>query len=137
MPLGRDGYEVLTLFQTISDGLTWNVPASALASIELGGTWVTLFYFYVAFCSSSAKPKRERREERREAAGSRRAGAKLLFFWFILILYIYTYILTQKRWAGAFFILFLNTGRSRRPSKVGGAPICLSGSAVGFQATCH
>ncbi|CAJ1448643.1 unnamed protein product [Effrenium voratum] len=42
---------VLTLFQTISDGLTWNVPASALASIELGGTWVTLFYFYVAFCS--------------------------------------------------------------------------------------
>jgi len=42
---------VITLFRAISDGLTWNQPADALAEIPLGTFWVTLFHFYIAFCS--------------------------------------------------------------------------------------
>jgi len=42
----------ITLFQTISDGVTWNAPADALTSIgDMGLFWVQLYHFYIAFCS--------------------------------------------------------------------------------------
>lgn len=42
----------ITLFQTISDGVTWDEPADALTSIgDVGYFWVQLYHFYIAFCS--------------------------------------------------------------------------------------
>ena len=46
----------ITLFQTISDGVTWNAPADALTSIgDMGLFWVQLYHFYIAFCGSARK----------------------------------------------------------------------------------
>ncbi len=46
----------ITLFQTISDGVTWNEPADALTSIgDVGLFWVQLYHFYIAFCRSALK----------------------------------------------------------------------------------
>ncbi|CAE7935355.1 Cacna1f [Symbiodinium sp. KB8] len=41
----------LTLFRSISNGVTWGEPASALSRIPEGTIWVQLFHFYIAFCS--------------------------------------------------------------------------------------
>ncbi|CAE7506213.1 CAC [Symbiodinium natans] len=41
----------LTLFRSISNGVTWGEPADALESIPEGTIWVQLFQFYIAFCS--------------------------------------------------------------------------------------
>ncbi|CAE7670084.1 Scn11a [Symbiodinium pilosum] len=41
----------LTLFRSISNGVTWGEPASALSSIPEGHIWVQFFHFYIAFCS--------------------------------------------------------------------------------------
>ncbi|CAE7775554.1 CAC [Symbiodinium sp. CCMP2456] len=41
----------LTLFRSISNGVTWGEPANALSKIPEGNIWVQLFHFYIAFCS--------------------------------------------------------------------------------------
>jgi len=41
----------LTLFRSISNGVTWGEPANALSRIPEGSIWVQLFHFYIAFCS--------------------------------------------------------------------------------------
>lgn len=42
---------MVTLFQTISNGVAWNEPANALTSIgDVGYFWVQLYHFYIAFC---------------------------------------------------------------------------------------
>ena len=49
---GTLGSSVSTLFQTISDGVTWKYPSDALYQMDdTGFFWLCLFYFYVAFCT--------------------------------------------------------------------------------------
>ena len=40
----------VTLFRSISNGLTWGEAADALESLDNGIFWSSLFHFYVAFC---------------------------------------------------------------------------------------
>jgi len=42
---------VVTLFRSISNGLTWGEAADALEALDNGIFWSSLFHFYVAFCS--------------------------------------------------------------------------------------
>lgn len=42
---------IVTLFRSISNGLTWGEAADALENMDNGIFWSSLFHFYVAFCS--------------------------------------------------------------------------------------
>ena len=45
-----------TLFRSISNGLTWGEAADELRKMDSGLVWMSLFQFYVAFCSSLGLP---------------------------------------------------------------------------------
>lgn len=45
---------IVTLFRSISNGLTWGEAADALENMDNGIFWSSLFHFYVAFCTIPA-----------------------------------------------------------------------------------
>ena len=45
---------IVTLFRSISNGLTWGQAADALENMDNGIFWSSLFHFYVAFCTTPA-----------------------------------------------------------------------------------
>ena len=53
---GSLGKSCATLFRSISNGLTWGEAADELRKMDSGLVWMSLFQFYVAFCSSLGLP---------------------------------------------------------------------------------